>query len=141
MTKFLDSDALYSVIIDILAVTVLIDKREKDRELIEFTHAAMLHNHHLRPGKMISRRMLDDWFNHRKADITASLAKDKDNSYKTELLAHIRDKELQRRLLSSIFTIAICDYELHDEECDFIKTALKVWQTKMPTREDLEAVA
>lgn len=141
MAKFLDSDTLFGVIIDILAVTVLIDNRQKDRELIEFTHAAMLHNHHLRPGKMISRRMLVDWFNQRKADISASLSRDDDNSFKTDLLSHIRDKELQKRLLSSIFTIAICDYELHDEESNFIKTALKVWKTDMPTAADLEAVA
>lgn len=141
MAKFLNSDELYGVIIDILAVTVLIDEREKDRELIEFAHAAMLHNHHLRPGKLLSRRMICEWFERRKPELKVSLANDIDNSFKTELLSNVKDSELQRRLLSSIFTIAICDYELHDEESGFIKTALKIWKTEMPSAKDLEAVA
>lgn len=138
---FLDSNALYNLVLKILAVTVLIDHREKDRELIEFTHAAMLHNHHLRPGVMLSRTMIIDWFNAQKADIKKSLYADKDDSYKSGLLSQVRDTALQRRLLSSIFTIAVCDYELHDEESNFIKTSLKIWKTEMPTPREIEAVA
>ena len=139
--KFLDADEIYNIVLKILAVTVLIDHREKDRELIEFTHAAMLHNHHLRPGVMLSRTMIIDWFHTHKAEITAQIDNDKNDSFKSELLAQIRDMALQRRLLSSIFTIAVCDYELHDEESDFIKRSLKIWKTHMPTPSEIEAVA
>jgi len=141
MTTPLDSDELFNVIIDILAVSVLIDNRTKDRELIEFVHAATLHNQHLRPNKMLSRRMMLEKFNNRKAYIMAALENDKDDSFKLDLLSHVTDKALQRSVLGSIFTIAICDYELHDEECNFIKSALKVWNTHMLTPADLEAVA
>ena len=138
---FLDSDELYNVVLKILAVTVLIDQRERDRELVEFTHAAMLHNHHLRPGVMLSRKMIIDWFNTNKAELTKNLKADKDNSFKSNLLARIKDVALQRRLLSSIFTIAVADYELHDEESNFIKSSLAIWKTHMPTPSELEAVA
>jgi len=141
MAKFLDIDGLYSVVTDILAITVLIDQREKDRELIEFTHAAMTHNHHLRPGKIVSRKMLADWFHARKGVLKEQLKTDSDDSYKKALLAKIKDKDLQRRLLTSIFSIAICDYELHDEESNFIRTALKVWKTEMPGVNELDYVA
>ena len=136
-----DSDELYNVVLKILAVTVLIDHRERDRELVEFTHAAMLHNHHLRPGVMLSRKMIIDWFNCQKAELTKSLKADKDNSFKSSLLTRIVDTALQRRLLSSIFTIAVADYELHDEESNFIKSSLTIWKTHMPTPSELEAVA
>ena len=139
--KFLNSDELYTVVLKILAVTVLIDHREKDRELIEFTHAAMLHNHHLRPGVMLSRTMIMDWFHSHKAELTKNLRADEDDSFKSGLLSQVRDLGLQRRLLSSIFTIAICDYELHDEESNFIKASLKIWKTHMPTPTEIEAVA
>lgn len=135
-----DTDAIYVNVLKILAVTVLIDQREKDRELIEFTHAAMLHNQKLRPNVMLSRRMTMDWFHNEKAGLIERLKSDKDDSYKSELLSRIKDAELQRRLLSSVFSIAVCDYELHDEESDFIKQALKVWKTHMPTAEEVEAV-
>ncbi|MEP3891199.1 MAG: hypothetical protein ABJN69_12125 [Hellea sp.] len=138
---FLDSDELYNVVLKILAVTVLIDHRERDRELVEFTHAAMLHNHHLRPGVMLSRTMINEWFKAHKTDLTKKLNADKDNKFKTKLLIQIRDKELQRRLLSSIFTIAVADYELHDEESNFINSSLAIWKTHMPTPAEIEAMA
>lgn len=141
MAQHLNSDELYGVILDILAVTVLIDRRTKDRELIEFCHTAMLHNQHLRPGHILSRRMIGEWFERHKDDIIQSLADDDDNSYKIQLLSQVKDKELQRRLLSSIFAIAICDYELHDEESDFIKTALKVWKADLPTPAEVDVIS
>ena len=138
---FLDSDELYNVILKILAVTVLIDHRQRDRELVEFTHAAMLHNHHLRPGVMLSRKMINEWFDAHKTDLMKKLNADEDNSFKTYILTQIRDKALQRRLLSSIFTIAVADYELHDEESNFIKSSLAIWKTHMPTPSEIEAMA
>lgn len=138
---FLDSDELYNIILKILAVTVLIDHRQRDRELVEFTHAAMLHNHHLRPGVMLSRKMINEWFDAHKTDLMKKLNADEDNSFKTHLLTQIRDKALQRRLLSSIFTIAVADYELHDEESNFIKSSLAIWKTHMPTPSEIEAMA
>jgi len=141
MAKFLDIDELYTVVTEILAITVLIDRRVKDRELIEFTHAAMMHNHHLRPGKILSRRMLTDWFHQRESELKEALAKDDNDNYKRALLANITDKDLQRRLLTSIFSISICDYELRDEESNFIRTALNVWKTEMPHVTDLDYVA
>ena len=141
MARFLDIDELYAVVTDILAISVLIDRRVKDRELIEFVHAAMTHNHYLRPGKILSRRMLTEWFHARKAVLLGALKKDHDDSYKKALLANITDRDLQRRLLASIFSIAICDYELRDEESHFIRTALSVWKTDMPGIKDLDHVA
>jgi len=138
---FLDANALFEIVAEILAVTVLIDERERDIELIEFTHMAMLHNHHLRPGKMMTREMFLDWFHAHKGNISKNLKMDSDNSYKIDLLEKITDKDLQRRMLSSMFSIAVCDYELHDEECQFIKSALKIWKTGMPTSQDINVIA
>jgi len=138
---FLSPDENYEAVLKILAVTVLIDHRTKDRELIEFAHAAMMHNQQLRPSVMLSRRMIIEWFHTEKTGIIDALKADEDDSYKSELLSRIKDSDLQRRLLSSVFSIAVCDYELHDEESDFIKQALKVWKTHMPTPAEIDAVA
>jgi hypothetical protein len=84
---------------------------------------------------------LTDWFHARKAVLLGALSKDHDDSYKKALLANITDRDLQRRLLASIFSIVICDYELRDEESHFIRTALSVWKTEMPGIKDLDHVA
>ncbi|WP_409433505.1 hypothetical protein ACJ3XI_03075 [Litorimonas sp. RW-G-Af-16] len=140
MTKFLDSDGIYEAVRDIFAVTVLLDKRERDREMIEYTHATMLHNHKLRPNKILSRHKILDEFEARKDYLAKAIASDHEDSYKVALLGRIKDEKLQRSVLSSIFTISVCDYELHDEESDFIRKALSIWKTDMPTSSELDAV-
>ena len=141
MSQFDDADALFRAVAEIFAITVLLDARQRDPELIEFTHACMVHNHALRPGTITTRTQLMSWFRQNTARIQAALSADDAETYKTELLGRIRTEELQKRVLSSIFTISVSDYELHDEETDFIKRALKVWTLPMPSVEDIDAVA
>ena len=141
MSQFDDADTLYQVIAKIFAVTVLLDKRRRDPELIEFTHACMVHNHALRPGKIVSRRQIMEWFDAHRPELEDALSKDNALAYKTELLSRVKTKDLQRKVLSSIFTISVSDYELHSEESDFINQALRVWKTSMPTPDELDAVA
>ncbi len=140
MTQFEDSDALFQTVATIFAVTVLLDNRERDTELIEFCHACMVHNHKIRPGTILPRQKLSAWFTQNKRDISASLSGPDSKAYKSELLSRISVPELQRSVLSSIFIISVADYELHDEESEFIQRALSIWDTKMPRAEELAAV-
>ena len=141
MSEFPDSQQLFEYVATIFAVTVLLDDRERDPELIEFVHACMVHNHRLRPGVILSRQHLLKWFDANKEAIRARLHADDAEAYKTDLLSRIFDEDLQRGVLSSIFAISVADYELHDEETDFISRALAVWHTTMPTPEEVDAVA
>lgn len=141
MISFPHSDSLYSSVVEILAVTVLLDMKQRDRELIEFTHAGVVHNQYLRPEKIVTRTQLLNWFHTNADEIKDKLTAKDALAYKTKLLSRITDAELQKRVLASIFTIAVCDYDLHDEESYFIKVALDVWNTVMPTANCLEAVA
>ena len=141
MPRFPTANELYETASEIFAVTVLLDERARDPELIEFVHACMVQNHRLRPGIILSRQSILAWFDANKARIGAALAADADNAYKTGLLSQIYDEDLQRVVLSSIFTISVADYELHDEESDFIKQALMVWKTTLPTPMEIDAVA
>ena len=141
MSTFDDSDSLFNAIATIFAVTVLLDQRERDIELVEFTHACMVQNHRIRPSKIISRQQILAWFAHHRETILGRLSADEDDRYKLGLLGRIHDPELQRSVLSSIFTISVADYELHDEESAFINQALRVWKTQMPTPVEIDAVA
>ena len=134
-------DALFESVATIFAMTVLADHRTRDEELIEFTHASMLHNQLLRPNTILTRRRLLQWFETNKDEIDASMHGDAAEDYKRRILSSVTDEVLQRSVLSSIFTISVCDYELHDEESDFIATALKVWDTSMPRPHEVDLVA
>ena len=140
MSEFQDGDALFQTVATIFAATVLLDKRERDPELIEFTHACMVHNHKIRPGTILPRQTLQAWFNQHKGDLSATLSGPDAHDFKIELLSRISAPELQRSVLSSIFTISVADYELHDEETEFIQTALSVWNAEVPRIEELAAV-
>ncbi len=141
MADFLKNDPIYSAVVEILAVTVLLDMKERDIELIEFTHAGIIHTQFIHAEKIVTRDHLLSWFAANKEEIKRNLTAENSLTYKTELLKRIEDSELQRRVLASIFTISVCDYDLHDEEQDFIKIALDIWKQPMPSPDCLDAVA
>lgn len=141
MTDLMNNDPLYLSILEILAVTVLIDQEERDTELIEFTHAGVVINQYLFPDTIVSRECLLRWYEQNKQRIEASLSGSDAHKYKLAVLSAIKGSAVQKKVLSSMFVIAVCDYEFHDEESDFIKIALKIWQTTMPNAQDLDKVA
>jgi len=136
-----NTDELMVAIGTIYAVTVLLDRRERDQELIEFTHAVMTINQRLRPGKILPRATILSWYHSQSADLAARLKADTDDSWKTSILEKIQDDSIRRLVLASIFAICICDYELRDEEADFIKIALNIWNKGLPSMEELEMLA
>ena len=133
-----DQDRLYHDVFDILATTVLIDHRTKDRELIELVHAANEMNQLLRPGLIQPRQAVLHQFAERSAYINDGIDSENSEKFKRDMLSKITDTNLQCKVLGFIFAISVCDYELHDEESDFIKTALNVWNADMPTPQELE---
>lgn len=137
----MDSDATMLSVANILAVTVLLDQKQRDLEMVEFCHSIMTINQRLRPGVILPRQKILAWFETHKAVIAKSLAEDSDDSYKKSLLNEIKDPALRRQTLAAIFSISICDYELRDEEADFIKIALDIWKTGLPNVDDVELIA
>lgn len=125
----------------ILAVTVLLDNRQRDREMIEFCHYVATLNHELCDVAILPRQTILNWFEAHKAEFTEALAADVDGVYKTEILEPIKDPVLRKQVLTAVFAICICDYEFRDEEADFIKTALELWKSDMPTISDVSRMA
>jgi len=136
----MDLDATMRAIADILAATVLLDKKERDAEMIEFCHSIMTINQRMRPGVILPRQTILAWFNSRKEEIANGLADDADDSFKIELLSKITDPVLRRKTLAGIFAICVCDYELRDEESDFIQLALATWKAELPKHEELDMI-
>lgn len=135
------SDPLFDAVATVFAATVLLDERQRDVELVEFTHACVVHSRALRPQHILCREQVRSWFDTHSAEIAARLLDDEDGSYRTQILQRIEGDDLRRSVLSSVFAISVSDYELHDEETAFIGRALRLWGVDLPSPKDIEAVA
>ena len=136
----MDAKAKIETIATVLAISVLIDDIEKDQELVEFTHGMMTINQRIRPETIFPRTKILDWFHKNKIDIAQNIANDTDDSWKSGLLEQIDDQSLQCVVLSAMFSISVCDYQLDQEECDFINLALQLWKREMPEAQTVEMV-
>ena len=125
----------------ILAVTVLLDHRQRDREMIEFCHYVMTINQDICSVAILPRQTILTWFDAHKAEFEAALTSDADGSFKAKILEPITDPTLRKQVLTAVFAICICDYEFRDEEAEFIKIALDLWKSDMPTIDDVSKMA
>lgn len=134
-------DAQLQDVAEVLAVTVLLDQKERDVEMIEFCNAVTTINQRIRPGVILTRKTILNWYRSHKDKIAASLANDTDDSYKIGVLEKITTPVLRRKVIAAIFAICVCDYEFMDEETDFILTAMKIWKTDIPNSEEVDLIA
>lgn len=117
----------------ILAVTVLLDRRQRDREMIEFCHYVMTLNQEICSVSILPREKILTWFESEKGAFAEALASDTDDAFKSKILQDIADPALQKEVLTAIFAICVCDYELRDEEAHFIRLALSLWKSELPS--------
>lgn len=132
---------LFRTVLDILVIAVLSDDRMRDRERIEFVHCAQVHNRALHPDVILTPIQIRHLFDERVRVLSTQIKADGLYSVQEHYLSMIIDRGVQRTVLASIFAIAICDYELHDEERGMIKTALKVWNSNLPDPTDVDIVS
>ncbi len=132
---------IYKDALDVLMITVLVDERVRDAERIELLHNAAVLNRALHPDIILPPKILTQWFDQRMQSLSAEITANGIDAVKKNYLGKINDKGLQRTVLASIYAIATCDYELHDEERGLIKTALDVWQSDLPDPTEVDAVA
>lgn len=117
----------------ILAVTVLLDKKQHCQEMVEFCHYVMTINQDICDVAILPREKILDWFEKHEAEFAQALAEDTKDRYKSEILLSITDPNLQKQVLAAIFAISISDFEFRDEEASFIQLALSLWKSEMPS--------
>lgn len=141
MSKGEEITGLFETIVELFAVTVLLDDTERDCELIEFTHASLVNNRLLRPDNIVCREILVVWFEENRNRIRDTLASEKAEEYKKSLLLEIEGDDVRKRVLGSIFVIAACDDNLDHVAREFIHLAMTLWNMDMPTGKELERVS
>ena len=70
----------------ILAVTILLDQRQREQEMVEFCHYLMKINQDLNPDNIIPRQKILTWFDNNKAEFADAIAADTDEAFKICLL-------------------------------------------------------
>lgn len=131
---------LYRRVLDILVLAVISDSRTRDRERIEFIHCAQIHNRILHPDVIMTPTQLHELFVQRAEVLGQEIDSKGLKETQVAHLSDVIDRGVQRRVLASIFAIAICDYELHDEERGFIRTALETWNSHLPDPTEVEPI-
>lgn len=132
----LSQDPFWSTVLPILAIAVLADGKVRDLELIEFTFEAQAIGAVKDPARILPRKHLKDWFHVMRPHIEAALNSDSRDAFIAQTLNAIDDEHTRQMLLTSVFGIAICDYELHMEETGFLRSAMQAWKVALVKEHD-----
>ena len=110
--------------LDILGACILSDRLERDEELIELANSAQIIARHLAPEAVIARRDVAAWFESNRVSLRGLLD---DREALGARMAEVADPELRAILLTALYNVAVCDYQLADEEQEVLQLAMAVW--------------
>ena len=114
-----------------LALTVIIDNKVRDPELIEFRRQALalfdLFN--LDP---MGEDAVADWFDTKSAEIEETVQGKGKNTAILRALTRFTEDIHVENLYDAMVTISVCDEEYRREESDLIKSAASIWGYQRP---------
>ena len=110
--------------LDILGACILSDRLERDEELIELANSAQIVARHLAPETVVARRDVTDWFAANHKPLRELLD---DREALGARMAEVTDPELRAILLTALYNVAVCDYQMADEEQEVLQLAMAVW--------------
>ena len=114
-----------------LALTVVIDNKVRDPELLEFRRQAIalfdLFNLETK-----SEDQLADWFDAHEKQIDETVKGRGKNTAILRALTRFHDDAHVEALYDAMVTISVCDNEYRREESDLIKSAAMIWGFERP---------
>lgn len=114
-----------------LALTVMIDNKIKDPELMEFRQqAAALFN--LFEIEQKSEAELVDWFKEKESQLSTTLNGRRKNTEILRALTRFSDDAHVEAMYDAMVTISVADKEYHREESDLVKSAASIWGFQRP---------
>lgn len=114
-----------------LALTVMIDNKIKDPELMEFRQqAAALFN--LFEIDQKTEAELVVWFKEKEAQLSTTLNGRRKNTEILRALTRFSDDVHVEAMYDAMVTISVADKEYHREESDLVKSAASIWGFQRP---------
>ena len=114
-----------------LALTVVIDNKVRDPELIEFRRQAMALFELFELDPM-SEDEVSTWFNAQEKEIEKVINGRGKNTAILRALTRFTEDLHVENLYDAMVTISVCDDEYRREESDLIKSAASIWGFRRP---------
>lgn len=118
-------------VLRILAITVIIDGREREEEMLAFA----VHAQGLAPLAGFDPPNTDwlaDWYSAQRPQITADIKGRGKNTVILKAFASVKDPAIREAVFDAIIHIAISDKDYHETESDFIRSAAAIWGYRQP---------
>ncbi|WP_169331782.1 TerB family tellurite resistance protein [Robiginitomaculum antarcticum] len=118
-------------VLRILAITVIIDGREREAELLAFTEYAQ----GLAPLAGYDPPNADwlaDWYGAQRPEIIAEIKGRGKNTVILKAFASVTDPALREAVFDAIIHIAVSDKDYHASESDYIRSAAAIWGFRPP---------
>ena len=114
-----------------LAITMIIDTKVRDAEIVEFCRQAqgLFSLLNLEP---ISIADLQQWFADHREDLTKKLSGPRCNTFTLRVLSKFRNDVVMENIYEAMVQISVCDKEYREEESDLIKSAAVLWGYERP---------
>lgn len=114
-----------------LALTVIIDNKVKDKELLEFVERAngLFPLFDLEP---MPAKDIQDWFADIEPEIRAKLDDKRKNTMILHALTRFQEDVHVENMYEAMVAISISDKEYRREESDLIKSAASLWGYQRP---------
>ena len=115
----------------VLAITVIIDQRVRERELSEFCEQATGMAHLCGCAGFNDVSALD-WYEKHQADIRKSLSGRSRNTAILKAITRVKDDVVREALYDAMLAVSISDDEYHQKESELVRSAASIWGYARP---------
>ncbi len=117
-------------VLRVLAISVIIDEKIRDRELHEFTRQAVGLSEICNAD--FDAAAAEAWFDKNKPVILTEMAGKGRNTVILKALTRIKTEVLRENIYDSMIAISVSDKEYHRDESDLIRSAATIWGYTRP---------
>lgn len=117
-------------VLNVLAISVIIDEKIREKELAEFTRQAIGLSEIF--GLPFDADLAGAWFDKNKPLILDNMSGRGRNTVILKALTRVKDEMLRENIYDAMIAISVSDKEYHREESDLIRSAATIWGYTRP---------
>ena len=121
-------------ILNLLAVTIIVDGRIYKEEVDTFVDEALSLKEKASPNMLISKKMIFDWFVVHRDDIKKWLQESDPHKRVMQHIHALGKNPHRKTIMSAMYSIAVSDGNYHKTEVDTLSLAAKSWGMPNPKK-------